>query len=235
MTPSQLKELDKQSGHARLEEQRELSYLRARHEDLLIKVRELELRLPIDDLTGLVRLQSEVTRSTIIPRILDEAASHHHGVAYIDIDADNFKHINETFGMVVGDTVIVAFAEALRRSCRGDGSDLPLRTFSGDEFGIIVVDEDMPAELAKQMVLRIREHLREVIEEAYLADPNLPADLRNTVGFSAGITVMRSGGDLARAAAEPFEEIKGRGKAQTVRAKAAGKGQCSVEGEDELF
>lgn len=231
----QLKELDEKSGHARLEERRELTGLRTQHEDLLSKVKELELRLPIDDLTGLVRLQSGVTRETIIPRILDEAASHRHGVAYIDIDADKFKHINDTYDKGTGDIVIMFFAEALKRSCRKDGSDLPMRTFSGDEFGIILVDESAPAELAKQMVLRIRENLQAVIEESYADNPYMPAELRSMISFSAGITIMRQEGVSSRAAAETFEKIKERGETQTAKAKAAGRGLCAVEGEDNLF
>lgn len=231
----QLKELDEKSGHARLEEQRELAELKTQHQDMIGKIKELESQLPVDDLTGMLSYQRLVTREQIVPRILEEAANHHHGVAYINLDADNFKRFNDDYSHRVGDAVIKIFAESIKRSCRSDGSDLPMRVFSGDEFGIVVVDQDTPAEVAKGIVERIRINLQNVTDEFLETDESLPREIKDMLSFSAGVVVMRPGGGPARGSAESFESMKGRADEETAKSKAAGKGKCAVEGEKELF
>ena len=51
------------------------------------------------------------------------------------IDCDKFKSINDTYGHSVGDKVIIAVAEKLRKTCRD--SDVVLR-LGGDEFAMFV-------------------------------------------------------------------------------------------------
>ena len=50
------------------------------------------------------------------------------------LDCDRFKSINDTYGHAVGDKVIIAIADTLRRSCRDD--DVVLR-LGGDEFAVL--------------------------------------------------------------------------------------------------
>lgn len=51
------------------------------------------------------------------------------------IDCDKFKSINDTYGHVVGDEVIVAVAETLQKTCRKD--DIVMR-LGGDEFALYI-------------------------------------------------------------------------------------------------
>lgn len=51
------------------------------------------------------------------------------------LDCDKFKSINDTYGHVVGDKVIIAIADTLRKSCRDD--DVVLR-LGGDEFAVFI-------------------------------------------------------------------------------------------------
>lgn len=51
------------------------------------------------------------------------------------IDCDHFKKINDTYGHAVGDEVIIAVADALKRSCREH--DIVLR-LGGDEFAMFI-------------------------------------------------------------------------------------------------
>lgn len=55
-------------------------------------------------------------------------------------DIDNFKHVNDTFGHVYGDKVLVLFAQIMRDSFRDD--DLLCR-FGGEEFVIVLSDIDI--------------------------------------------------------------------------------------------
>lgn len=51
------------------------------------------------------------------------------------LDCDKFKSINDTYGHAVGDKVIIAIADTLRKSCRDD--DVVLR-LGGDEFAVFI-------------------------------------------------------------------------------------------------
>lgn len=57
------------------------------------------------------------------------------------VDIDRFKSINDTFGHLSGDEVIVAIAKALKASVRSK-SDVAAR-LGGDEFGVVLTDSDL--------------------------------------------------------------------------------------------
>ncbi len=56
------------------------------------------------------------------------------------VDIDNFKHVNDTFGHVYGDKVLIMFAQIMRNSFRED--DVLCR-FGGEEFVIVLADVDV--------------------------------------------------------------------------------------------
>ena len=56
---------------------------------------------------------------------------------FIELDIDDFKAINDTYGHQTGDLVIIAVAEALRSTFRTN--DVLIR-LGGDEFGVFAVD-----------------------------------------------------------------------------------------------
>nr|WP_277349846.1 GGDEF domain-containing protein [Planosporangium thailandense] len=51
------------------------------------------------------------------------------------LDADNFKHINDTYSHAAGDQVLIQIARALKQHCRS--MDVPVR-FGGDEFAVFI-------------------------------------------------------------------------------------------------
>jgi diguanylate cyclase (GGDEF)-like protein len=132
----------------------------------------------VDAVTGVfnrryfqVRLDEELQRSR----------RHQIPLALLLIDVDDFKHVNDSYGHLAGDTVLRDLGEILRRSVRI--FDVCAR-FGGEEFVII-----MPGSSGDN-ARRISERIREHIEEYRPSDRVLGA-LRVTV--SVGLAVSSSG------------------------------------------
>lgn len=71
-------------------------------------------------------------------------------MAIIIVDIDNFKKINDTYGHLYGDTIIITLSEILRERC--STNDIVGR-FGGDEFVIFVRDLVSEVELKTQIDL----------------------------------------------------------------------------------
>jgi len=70
----------------------------------------------------------------------------------IMIDIDHFKEINDTFGHLVGDSILKAFAQLLRQQLKG--KDTPAR-FGGDEFILLLPETSL------QQAMAVGESIRE--------------------------------------------------------------------------
>jgi diguanylate cyclase len=99
------------------------------------------------------------------------------------IDIDHFKHINDTYGHVVGDCVLSQLSSELKHSLRED--DLAGR-YGGDEFCLILPNTSL--EQANLVMERLREQV------GNYRNPQLP-ELRITL--SVGLASCR--GDLVDA------------------------------------
>jgi diguanylate cyclase (GGDEF)-like protein len=106
-----------------------LNAVRSYHESVIA---DLERRATRDPMTGLYnheyfqeRLEEELHRA----RRRDES------VSLLMIDVDLLKHVNDTYGHSSGDLLLLAVADALRRSLRE--TDLICR-YGGDEFTVVL-------------------------------------------------------------------------------------------------
>lgn len=73
-----------------------------------------------------------------------------HGDTVVMIDLDGFKSVNDRFGHPVGDDVLVAMADCLRRTCRERDC---ISRFGGDEFALVLRGCDEAA--ARDIVERL--------------------------------------------------------------------------------
>jgi diguanylate cyclase (GGDEF)-like protein len=103
-------------------------------------------------------------------------------VAVLFIDLDHFKRVNDSFGHVAGDDLLVSAAGRLREAVReGDTAG----RFGGDEFVIVCPDVAGAAE-----AVSIAERVRAALDE--------PFSVRGTemyVGASIGVVVARGEGE----------------------------------------
>lgn len=81
---------------------------------------------------------------------------YHHVLSLLIMDIDNFKHVNDTYGHLVGDMVLKEIAATIQKTIRH--VDIPAR-YGGEEFTIIL------PETAALNAVTIAERLRQKISE----------------------------------------------------------------------
>ena len=91
------------------------------------------------------------------------------------IDANKFKHINDTYGHIQGDNALIRIADAMRLSCREIQKKTTITRYGGDEFVIL-------AETENAVVKEIKEKVHQ-----NLAELNRKSDAPCAVSVSIGI------------------------------------------------
>lgn len=139
------------------------------------------------------------------------ARRNHNPLSLILIDIDYFKHVNDTYGHTMGDRVLQQIAQYLQLNLRE--TEL-LGRYGGEEFGIILPDED------SHMAWQLGERLREFIEQAEFHDPLDPSGTRLRCTISVGVSAFSDGaGDFSswvRAADSALYEAKRAGRNRCV-------------------
>lgn len=100
---------------------------------LLIYLSYLDEQISIDNLT---KINNRTKFNEYIQNKFD-TIKNDDTISLIFIDVDNFKAINDTYGHLVGDEVLIDIADILKRSCNEYHKDLFLSRYGGDEFVIV--------------------------------------------------------------------------------------------------
>lgn len=154
---------------------------RKRHGDFLRSTLEESVELAITD--GLTGLFNRRYMEGHLRTLVRDALATGRRVSVLLADIDHFKHVNDTYGHDVGDTVLREFAQRLRRNTRG--VDLACR-LGGEEFLVIMPDTDMAR------AYQVGERLRACIA----ADPfGIGGDRRIRVTASVGLATLDSAED----------------------------------------
>lgn len=183
----------------------------------LEQARLLRSLLERDGLTGLL------THSALFERVAavaSEARRRHEPAAWIMIDVDHFKQVNDGYGHATGDRVLRALGALLRRRLRQ--SDI-LGRYGGEEFAVVL--RGIGVDDGRRLAERLREEFAALRHEAPDGSP-----IRVT--FSAGVAGFRPSEDAkdwSRRADVCLYAAKGAGRNRVV-AEARGGGLTAREG-----
>jgi diguanylate cyclase (GGDEF)-like protein len=182
---------------------RRLAHRLARSRSVFLEAEERMQRLASSDLlTGLAnRAALHDAMAMSMARAVREGRS----VAVLMIDLDRFKPVNDRHGHMVGDRVLREVAQRLRRTLRRN--ELQAR-YGGDEFVVLVEEEDDPSESRA-----VAERVVQV-----LSQPMRLGELVLNIGASVGIARFP-------ADARQDDELLRRADSALYRAKSSGRGR----------
>ena len=119
-----------------------------------------------------------------IRELLEEKGGGNAIGAYIMMDLDNLKMVNDTFGHEYGDKYIRCASDAMRTAL---GSEALYSRISGDEFNIFIFDEDGERSRVNALI----EKLQKTIDESYIL---LPDGSKKMLHLSGGVSWYPDGG-----------------------------------------
>ena len=106
-------------------------------------------------LDGLTNVANSRAFQLLLNQQLDLSTRYQYPVTLAYVDIDRFKQINDTFGHVVGDTVLATVAATLKAHLRK--VDI-IGRLGGDEFAVIL--PHTAADRARIALLKVQEHVR---------------------------------------------------------------------------
>jgi diguanylate cyclase (GGDEF)-like protein len=159
--------------------------------------KELERRALHDPLTGLAN------RTLFADRLDRALAQRDQRVATLFLDLDDFKTINDTHGHQAGDELLIAVADALRRSVRPEDT---VARLGGDEFAVLI-ERGASEGSARVVADRLHAALRTPV---YVAGRD--RSIGASVGISLGMSGATTGETLMREADIAMYVAKGEGK-----------------------
>ncbi len=160
-----------------------------------------------DPLTGLFnRRYLEVS----LERELARAARRNHPLTVLMLDLDHFKRFNDTHGHDAGDTLLMEFAEVLKRNTRSE--DIACR-YGGEEFTILLPEVD-DANGRKRA-----EQIRAATAELVALHRGQPLEhVSVSIGMALFPDNARIGADLLRSADSALYRAKRTGRNRVVAA-----------------
>lgn len=171
-----------------------------------------ELMARTDGLTGVAnhrylmeRLEEELARSMRFNR----------PSAYLMVDLDGLKGLNDSYGHPAGDAILRDVAQMLKANIRN--VDLVGR-YGGDEFGVVLADQ------AEENALATAERLRRLVSDRFSRTGDGSPRVTISIGVAVCPTNGRTWSELVDAADEALYQTKQKGKDGSTLAPAPAAG-----------
>ncbi len=119
-----------------------------------LKQIELEKMAIHDKLTG---LYNRTKLDEVLSHELERCARHKSSIGLLIIDIDHFKSVNDTYGHLVGDKVLIAISKQIKTTLRSTDT---LFRWGGEEFIVLSLQSDKTEAL--NIAQKIRNHIKEV-------------------------------------------------------------------------
>ncbi|WP_232662116.1 GGDEF domain-containing protein [Pseudonocardia sp. TRM90224] len=186
-----------------------------------VLVRQLEEEASTDGKTGLLNAAAWQTQAARAVRRVQRGVG---GAAVLILDLDHFKHVNDDYGHLAGDDVLVAVASSLQSVVREQ--DVVGR-FGGEEFVVLLPDLPLGppgrAELAK-----VAERLR-----ATVARLDVTVDTADGALTITGLSIS-VGGATVPADGTALDQVLKAADASLYAAKRAGRNLVRIAGAAEI-
>ena len=140
-----------------------------RYSEQQIKLESLAMR------DGLTNLYNHRMVMEFLKKEMSKAVRSKHNIAFIMLDIDFFKKVNDTYGHKAGDFVIRNIAELIQNSVRE--SDIVGR-YGGEEFCVTATD------ISLENVLQLGERIRKTIEEYEFDDGSNKINVTASIGIA---------------------------------------------------
>lgn len=172
------------------------------------RIREMAHR---DGLTGLL---NHATLMAELEHAVEAGQRRKEQFAFVMMDLDHFKRINDRHGHLAGDQVLAHLARVLQRVARA--SDL-IGRYGGDEFGLILTGN------TEDGVVTFADRIRSVVAEDPPRGPDgAPLQVHLSIGIAMYPEDGERAGTLVQAADRALYQAKRRGRDQVIRARDVG-------------
>ncbi len=145
---------------------------------IIDNVRRLERAEEMSYTDGLTEIHNYRFFRSRLEEEIGRGRRYKHPVALLILDIDSLKTVNDKFGHLAGDRLLIAFAELLTRSVRG--IDIVSR-YGGDEFCLIMPETD------KISCGRFMERLRQKIESTPISLNEAPDEIFYSVSIGGAV------------------------------------------------
>lgn len=167
------------------------------------RMRTLRSLMAKDSLTG---LYNHTTTTEILVSSLAHAIRQHESLVLVMLDLDGFKNVNDSYGHMAGDQVLIALSRLLKHRFRN--TDV-IGRYGGEEFALLL--KNIHSSTAETLVNKLREDFSKIVFNA--------GQQQFTCTFSAGISMYpghRSAADLRMDADAALYQAKMQGRNQVV-------------------
>ncbi|MGZ3411727.1 MAG: GGDEF domain-containing protein [Xanthobacteraceae bacterium] len=172
--------------------------------DIVRNAEELERLATIDGMTGIYNRRHFMT---LADREWQRSRRHNRPMAFLMIDIDYFKKVNDKFGHQIGDAMIVHLA-GIARECKRE-SDV-LARIGGEEFALLLPETDL------HQAQGVAERLRREIVSNPLVAPSGSIGATVSIGVAVMAEAMNGVSDLMKAADHALYEAKRTGRNRVI-------------------